>query len=256
MMSGIRSLKKPLIAAFLVAASLLPLTGCQVSDRLANVGKAPPFSPIHNPQDDPNYQPVSLPMPAMPPEMHASNSLWRAGARSFIKDQRAAGIGDLLTVLVSINDQASVSNETNRTRTDSESAGAPNLMGLESHLNHFLPKAVDPTKLIGTNSASAADGKGTITRSEAITLKVAAVVTQVLPNGNMVVSGKQEVRVNFELRELGINGVVRPEDIGSDNTISYEKIAEARISYAGRGQINDVQQARWGQQLIDILFPF
>ena len=244
----------------LASASLLPAlllaTGCQVSDRLANVGKAPAFSPITNPQDDPNYQPVSMPMPAQPPEMHAANSLWRSGARSFIKDQRAANVGDLVTVLVSINDQASISNETNRTRTDAESAGMPNLLGFESKLANVFPKAVDPSKLVATNSASAADGKGVITRSEAITLKVAAVVTQVLPNGSLVVSGKQEVRVNYDLRELNIGGVIRPSDIASDNTISYEKIAEARISYAGRGQINDVQQPRWGQQLIDVLFPF
>ena len=149
-----------------------------------------------------------------------------------------------------------MSNESNRTRSGSESAGVPNLLGYEAQLNSVLPKSVDPTKLIGTNSSSSANGKGAVTRSEAITLKVAAIVTQVLPNGNLVVSGKQEVRVNYELRELNIAGVVRPEDIVSDNTISYEKIAEARISYAGRGQINDVQQPRWGQQLIDVLFPF
>ncbi|HLG88336.1 MAG TPA: flagellar basal body L-ring protein FlgH [Alphaproteobacteria bacterium] len=245
---------------FLAVAGLVPAMllagGCEVGDRLASEGKQPKFSPIVNPQDDPNYQPVSMPMPAPPPEIHAANSIWRSGARSFIKDQRAANVGDLLTVLVSINDQASISNETNRTRTDSENAGASHFLGLEQNLPHILPKAVDPTTLISTNSASAADGKGVITRSEAITLKVAAVVTQVLPNRNLVVSGKQEVRVNYDLRELDINGIVRPEDIASDNTISYEKIAEARISYAGRGQINDVQQPRWGQQLIDILFPF
>jgi flagellar L-ring protein precursor FlgH len=246
---------RPLLLAGLVAAAL-PLSGCMVGDRLANVGKAPEFSPIRNPQNDPGYEPVSLPMPAPPPEIHSANSLWRSGARSFIKDQRAANIGDLLTVLVSINDQASVSNETNRVRTDAENAGMPNLLGFESKLANIFPKAINPSSLISTSSSSAADGKGTISRSEAITLKVAAVVTQVLPNGNLVVSGKQEVRVNFDLRELDINGVVRPEDIVSDNTISYEKIAEARISYAGRGQINDVQQPRWGQQLIDVLFPF
>jgi len=235
-----------------LAPAMLFAAGCEVPGRIAAEGKQPTFSPIRNPQDDPNYQPVSLPMPSAPPEIHAANSIWRSGARSFIKDQRAANIGDLLTILVSINDQASISNETNRTRTDSEQAGMTNLLGLET----VLPKAITPQTMVNTNSASGADGKGVITRSEAITLKVAAVVTQVLPNHNLVVVGKQEVRVNFDLRELDISGVVRPEDIASDNTLSYEKIAEARISYAGRGQINDVQQPRWGQQLIDILFPF
>jgi flagellar L-ring protein precursor FlgH len=249
-----RSLR-PLVCAGLVPAMLLA-SGCMVPDRLSNVGKAPEFSPIHNPQNDPNYQPVSLPMPAMPTEIHAANSLWRSGARSFIKDDRAANVGDLVTVLVQINDQASISNETNRTRNDAEDAGTPHLLGFESKYANIFPKAIDPAHLISTNSTSAADGKGVITRSEAITLKVAAVVSQVLPNGSLVVDGKQEVRVNYDLRELVISGVIRPSDIASDNTISYEKIAEARISYAGRGQINDVQQPRWGQQLIDVLFPF
>lgn len=246
-----------LLATFGMVSAALATSACGIGGRLENVGRAPAFSPIENPQNDPNYRPVSLPMPAPPPEVHAANSLWRSGARSFIKDQRAVGVGDLVTVMVSINDQASISNQTNRARNGSESMGIPHLFGLESRLGNIFPKnAVDPTNLVDATSASSADGKGTISRSEAIELKVAAVVTQVLPNGNLVVVGKQEVRVNFELRELDISGVVRPSDIASDNTISYEKIAEARISYAGRGQINDVQQPRWGQQLVDILLPF
>jgi flagellar L-ring protein FlgH len=81
-------------------------------------------------------------------------------------------------------------------------------------------------------------------------------VTQVLPNGNLVVQGRQELRVNFEVRELQITGVIRQQDISSTNTVSYTKLAEARISYGGRGQLTDVQQPRYGQQLLDIIAPF
>ncbi len=115
---------------------------------------------------------------------------------------------------------------------------------------------MDPGNLVGLNSGSTSEGSGSIRRNEEIELKLASVITDVLPNGNLVIYGRQEVRVNFEVRELAIAGIVRPEDITSANTISYEKIAEARISYGGRGQITDVQQPRYGQQLYDIIFPF
>ena len=113
-----------------------------------------------------------------------------------------------------------------------------------------------PTRILTADSTSAADGKGTVNRSEALQTNVAAVVTQVLPNGNLVVEGKQEIRVNFEMRELIVAGIVRPEDIQSDNTIDSSKIAQARIAYGGRGQITDMQQDPYGQQLMQVLLPF
>ena len=81
-------------------------------------------------------------------------------------------------------------------------------------------------------------------------------ITEVLPNGNLAIFGRQEVQVNFERRDLVVAGVIRPEDITSGNTIAYEQIAEARVSYGGQGQITDFQQPRYGQQLYDIVFPF
>jgi len=186
-----------------------------------------------------------------------SNSLWRQGARAFFKDQRAARVGDILTVVININDQATFDNETERTRENTEDSDVTNLFGLESQLEkRLLPEAFDPASALSLGSTSKSKGVGKVDRSEELSLTVAAIVTQVLPNGNLVIQGRQEVRVNFEVRELLIAGVVRPEDITATNQIQHTQIAEARISYGGRGQLTDVQQPRYGQQVLDILFPF
>jgi len=215
------------------------------------------LSKIDNPGAGPNgVQPVSLPMPApIEVERHA-NSLWRPGSRAFLKDQRAAQVGDILTVVIEIDDNASISNTTQRSRDNEENASLTNFLGFEAHLDDLLPDEVDPTSLVDMDSDSLSTGAGSVDRDESINLRIAALVTQVLPNGNMVVAGRQEVRVNYEVRELQVAGIIRPEDILSDNTISYDQIAEARIAYGGRGQLSDVQQPRYGQQIYDIIWPF
>jgi flagellar L-ring protein precursor FlgH len=184
-----------------------------------------------------------------------SNSLWRTGARGFFKDQRAARVGDILTVRVKIDDKAEIDNSTARSRSNNESMGIPNLFGLENKLKELDPP-LDPSNLANASSTASSSGQGSVDREEDIETNVAAVVTQVLPNGNMVIEGRQEIRVNFEIRELIVAGIVRPEDIQSDNIIDSNKIAEARIAYGGRGQITDVQQPRYGQQVMDIVLPF
>jgi flagellar L-ring protein precursor FlgH len=180
------------------------------------------------------------------------NSLWRNGSRSFFKDQRARQIGDLLTVTVNITDQANFANETQRSRTTTEDSGITAFLG-SSLLGQ---KAVLPGRLLTADSTMGTDGKGTIVRQETLQTNVAAMVTQVLPNGNLVVEGKQEIRVNYEKRELIVAGIVRPEDIQSDNTIDSSKIAQARIAYGGHGEISDIQQPRYGSQVMDVLLPF
>ncbi len=240
------------LTALLLSTSL---ASCGALDRINNIGKAPELSAISNPTTQPGYKPVSMPMPAPVASRTDGNSLWRQGSRAFFKDQRAMQVGDLLTVSVRITDNANISNQTERTRTNTENMGATNLFGLESKITKVLPGA-DPTSLVDTNSSSDSKGTGTVARSETLTTDIAAVVTQVLPNGNLVIEGKQEVRVNFEIRELIVAGVVRPEDIEAGNTIPSTKIAQARIAYGGRGQLTDVQQPRYGQQAMDILLPF
>ena len=185
-----------------------------------------------------------------------ANSLWRPGSSTFLRDQRAAQVGDLITILVEIQDAAQLQNRTQRSRNGAETMGVPNLLGLETQTRRLLPRGADPANLVNTNSAGTTDGNGTVRRNEQITLRLAATVTQSLPNGNMVVAGRQEVRVNNELRELSVQGIVRTQDIASDNTVRHDRLAEARIAYGGRGSLSDIQQPRLGQQLIDILSPF
>jgi len=197
-----------------------------------------------------------MPMPVPAPPTFNSNSLWRSGSRAFFKDQRAARVGDILTVLVDITDKAQFDNELSRDRDAKESEAYGKIAGYERWLKHLLPKGADVDDLVSIESAGEANGKGSIERQEKITTRVAAVVTQVLPNGNMVIEGRQEIRVNFEKRDLIVAGVVRPEDITSENTIPISKIAEARVSYGGKGRLTDVQQPRYGQQILDILLPF
>ena len=183
------------------------------------------------------------------------NSLWRNGSRAFFKDQRAHQVGDILTVMVNITDKAVIANETQRSRTNKRIRDVTDFIGTKDHPQSRQTRPL-PGRILTADSTASSDGKGSVNRQEALQTNVAAVVTQVLPNGNLVVEGKQEIRVNFEMRELVVAGIVRPEDIQSDNTIDSSKIAEARIAYGGRGQITDVQQPRYGQQLMDVLLPF
>lgn len=241
--------------AFLAALAVL-VSGCNVVDRLATVGEKPKMTTVQNPVQNPHYRPVSMPMPTAMPGVRHANSLWRTGARQFFKDQRASNVGDILTVTIEIEDSAEINNRTSRSRTATEDSAATRFLGFESSLHRILPEAVNPAALVDLDSDHSTEGDGSITRGEEIDLKIAAVVTQRLPNGNLVLHGRQEIQVNYEVRELQIAGVVRPEDIGTDNTISYDKIAEARIAYGGRGQITDLQQPRYGQQIFDIIWPF
>jgi flagellar L-ring protein FlgH len=249
---------RPSINRLVLTGSLLVIvgvaSGCSSIDRLSQIGEQPRLTSIDNPTAAPGYKPVQMPMPKPETASYNANSLWRNGSRAFFKDQRAHQVGDILTVLVNITDKANIANETQRSRAAKEDAGVSDFIGKQL-LSGSASKALG-SRLLTADSNSSNDGKGSVNRQEALQTNVAAVVTQLLPNGNLVVEGKQEIRVNFEIRELVVAGIVRPEDIQSDNTIDSAKIAQARIAYGGRGQITDVQQPRYGQQVMDILLPF
>jgi len=247
--------KTPITLLVTLLAGLM-LSGCGASERLAEVGKAPAMSTIENPTTRADYRAVSMPMPPPQDTRREKNSLWASDRQTFFEDQRASTVGDILTVTLNIQDKAELDNETERSRQGSEEAGLNSFLGYEASLAQVLPEAVQNGSLVGAESTSNATGSGSIDREEKINLELAAIVTQVLPNGNLVIQGRQEVRVNFEKRILELAGVIRPQDISIANTITYDKIAEARVSYGGKGQITDVQQPRYGQQVYDILFPF
>ena len=246
---------RPILLAAALAAPLL-LAGCGNLQRLSEVGRPPAMTQPGDPTQEASWRPLTMPMPAPQTAMPQANSLWRSGSRAFFKDQRAAQVGDILTVMVNIADAASLKNNTSANRKGSESLGLPNLLGLETTAIPRLLTGANLDKLVSMSSANGNAGTGEMKRDETVTLKLAGVITQVLPNGNLVVAARQEVRVNAELRELAVSGVIRPQDIASDNTVRHDRMAEARIAYGGRGQLTDLQTPRWGQQVLDIVLPF
>jgi flagellar L-ring protein precursor FlgH len=204
------------------------------------------------PVGTPGEREIVTRIPRAAPITHANNSLWQPGAKSFFRDPRASNVGDIITVNITVSDAAKLSNSTARSRANSDSADLTNFFGLET----VLPTGMTPGSLVNLGSDTSNTGNGSIDRSESISLTLAALVAQVLPNGNFVIDGRQQVRVNNEMRDLKVSGIVRAEDITQDNTVNLAQIAEARISYGGVGTVSDVQQPRYGSQLYDILMPW
>ena len=236
----------------LASLSLLTLLAA-CGGRLSQVNQPPALSAVSNPALVAEYQPVAVPHAEPVPEVRGPNALWESGSRSFFKNQRAARIGDILTVKVRVDDQASFDNRSSSKRKSARSAGISNIGGLETSVARVMPNAFDPSKLVGIDSETDRNGSGTVNRSETLNTLVAATVVQVLPNGHLVIQGRQEVRVNYERRDLVIAGIVRPEDVESDNTIDSTKIAEARISYGGNGELTSVVKPRLADKVLEAI---
>ena len=245
----------------LASAALLGLAACNTLTRMSEIGSGPEISRIENPTQRNGYQPISMPMPQPVAPPQNANSLWRPGARAFFKDQRAKDVGDILTVAVEITDTAELKTSLGNSRASTESVQPGNganisLLGYETSLAKLLPAGANLANLADIASNSTTTNAGATARQETIKVNMAAMITQVLPNGNLVISGRQEFRVNYEMRELTIQGIIRPEDISSLNIVASDKIAEARVYYGGRGVVSDLAQPRWGQQIFDVIFPF
>jgi len=241
----------------LTTAMALSLGACSTFERLGRVGETPDFAAVESPTEKKGYKPVSMPMPEQQVEVRQMNSLWSTGRQAFFEDQRAKDIGDILTVMIDMENNAEFESTSTRSRSAGENAGIAALGGFENTLDRvLLPDGGDPANLADLSSTSNNNNAGSTESEDDLELKIAAVVSQILPNGNMVIHGRQEFRVNYEKRVLEVTGVIRPEDIMLDNSVPYEKIAEARIGYGGKGFISDIQQPRIGQQLLDIFMPY
>jgi flagellar L-ring protein precursor FlgH len=242
------------LAALAALAALVPLSACTVAREAVH---GPELSQVSYPAKlMPQNQEVLLSAREPMPQPASANSLWRTGARTFFNDQRAGRVGDILTVQIDIDDSAKTSNDTETERSNSATAGVPVFFGLETSIGRFMPSGFNPAKIVETSGKHTFEGSGSVDREEKINLTIAAIVTAVLPNGNMVIQGVQEVRTNAELRQLTVAGIVRPEDISSSNTIKHTQIAEARISYGGRGDISRVQKVPSGQSVVERFSPF
>lgn len=245
----------------LLLVTCTALSGCEsILGKLDHLNEPPPMAKVVNPQEKPDYKPMTWPMPeTSPPAKQYANSLWQPGARAFFRDGRAARVGDILKVNVLIDDKVQFINQTQARRQSSNDASATAIFGLERKLPiiPLLPNgAPNPAALLDVVGNQETRGTGNIQRQDKVTTNVAVMVTQMLPNGNLVIEGKQELTMNYDVREISVKGVIRPQDIKSDNTIESTQIAEARITYSGRGQMHEVQRPRWGAQVIDAVSPF
>jgi flagellar L-ring protein precursor FlgH len=239
------------IVLTLTALSALSLGACSTA---VEAVRGPELAPIGYPAALVPVQQQYLPAPEARPA--SANSLWRTGARTFFGDQRARYVGDIVTVRIDIDDSAQTQNSTERSRTNDASGGVTNFFGLENSIGRAFPGGFDPANMVGIEGQANASGSGSVNRSERVSLTIAAVVTDVLPNGNLIIQGRQEVRTNREVRELTVAGIVRPQDISSANSIDHTQIAEARISYGGRGDISRMQATPAAQSLVERFSPF
>jgi flagellar L-ring protein FlgH len=235
----------------------LALSGCNMAERLSNVGDPPELSQIQNPELVDNYHPVSMPMPAPEGRHNSINSLWQRGSRAFFKDQRAFRVGDVLTVKIDYTDTAKIDDKFNPQRNLTSQSALTNFMGYEKYLPKVFPSTVNKNDLtnIGPTNTTI-DAKGKKERKDTLKLELAATIIQILPNGNMVIQGHQDVRIAGELKTVELKGIIRREDITSDNCITYDKVAEARISSVTKGEISDLNSTPWGQEVLNKVLPF
>lgn len=249
-------MKSRILKVSLVVMLTMIMSGCGTWGKLSRIGKEPEISEMENKVVAREKNPMLMGGEESQ-EYAGSNSLWKKGSSGFFKDQRATKVGDIITVMVSAQDTALMENKTEQNRdNNSSSVGINAFGGYEGYLGKVMPSGVNPSKLIDVTSNHDISGEGKVDRKEKINMTMAAVVTQVLGNGNLVIEGTQEIRVNRELRKLSVQGIIRRADIRSNNTIESTKIAELRVSYGGEGVVSDMQEPRYGRSFIDIISPF
>lgn len=198
---------------------------------------------------------IATPMLIPTPPKPAPGSLWVPGNKQFFKDSRAHAVGDIVTVLVEETAEAKGEAKSEASRTHNNSSGVSVLPFISGQLT---TRGIDlaTNGLMDTDSDRDFKGKGKNERKDKLTASIAAVVTQVLPNGLLVIQGQREVMVNYEKQVMKLSGIVRAEDITSTNTIESAKIAQARIAYVGDGVVDSAQSPQWGVTVLDKVLPF
>ncbi|MGC1504520.1 MAG: flagellar basal body L-ring protein FlgH [Sulfitobacter sp.] len=244
-----KSIAFPHRVAITLALPLVTLMGCAQLEENRN----PEVSNlVLDPSSMNEVNRISVPMAPppikLPPKRAEAASLWSTTTTSYFTDRRATDVGDLVTVLIEIDDRAQLQNKSGRSRGSKQEVGDPDILNFDLSTNSG--------SILDLESSSESNGEGSIRRNEAISLRVAALIIEKLPNENYVIAGRQEVKVNSELRELRIAGIIRGADINVNNTIDYDKVAEARISYGGRGQISAVQSPRIGEDVLEVILPY
>jgi flagellar L-ring protein precursor FlgH len=189
----------------------------------------------------PNAQPASR------------GSLWPAGDQVFFyADKKALRVGDIITVRIVENAEASNTADTDLSRSSTANAGLSTFFGKKKFLGLFK---LDE-ELLKANADNSHVGSGSTTRSGQLTATMTAVVREVLPNGNLVIQGTREVLVNHEQQFITLTGIVRPLDISRDNVVLSSQLADANISIGGLGVVADKQRSGWGTWIFDWLWPF
>jgi len=186
---------------------------------------------------------------------YSNGSIWQSASASLTDDVKARRKGDIITIVISETASASKEAKTGTSRDSSVSAGMPNMLGLEN-TGIFKNNFADLSKIINASTNTKFQGTGSTSRQENLNATITARVLEVLPNGNLMIEGRRNIRVNEEDQIIILEGTVRSRDIAPDNTVNSIYVADARISYSGRGIISDRQSPGWLMNIFDKIWPF
>ncbi len=189
----------------------------------------------------------------------ANGSLWvENGGRSLgemFVNAKARRIGDIVTIRIVESSSASNKASTDTDRASSLDVGLSSFFKLEDEFPS-TQAFFNPFSPAQASYESEFEGTGSTVRSGALEAYISARIVQILPNGNFVIEGNREVRVNNENQIITLTGVVRPRDISGENVVQSTYIADARISYSGSGIVNDQQRPGWLVRILDNIWPF
>jgi flagellar L-ring protein FlgH len=185
----------------------------------------------------------------------ATGSIFSEAQAGFLEDTRALKVGDI--VLVRINEKADAQGgaTTNLSKDSSRSAGMESLLGLVPAIQKAYPN-IDPKSLLEMASSYDFAGEGKTQRAGTLNAVIGVRVKQELPNGDLYVEGTKVVMINYEEQHLYISGVIRPPDIAPDNSVDSSLIADARVEFTGRGDIDDQVERGWLNKILDAVNPF